>query len=207
MKPQQILFLALLLGFGGALTLSVQSGLAHGDPNLVAVQQELGPYQVTVYTSSNVNDQTHLHLSATVNHPTTNIPVWAAKVYFHIAPIHSGGHVGENIMVVEADQGDPANGFMHDVTLTLPTTGQYEVTVIVRDPIGQGGQVSFDVNVQPVTIWLKITIYSLLVLSVTSLLWLVKEGFTVWTRGMHPTLFINGNKLFYTGIDNHSIHK
>jgi len=184
MRTRQILFLALFLAFGLALTISVQAGLAHGDPSSVAIQQKVGPYAVTVFTSSNVNEQTHLHLSATVNHPTTNIPVWATKVYFHIAPIHSGGHVGENIMVVEASQGDPGNGFMHEVSLTLPSTGQYEVTVIVRDPIGQGGQVSFDVNVQAVTIWLKIIIYSLLVLSVTSLLWLVKEGFTVWTRGM-----------------------
>lgn len=170
MKTRQILFLALFLAFGTALTRSVQPGFAHGDPSSIAVQQELGPYKVTVFTSSNVNDQTHLHLSALVNHPTSNVPVWATKVYFHIAPIHSSGHVGEKIMVVEAGQGDPANGFLHEVSLTLPSTGQYEVTVVVRDPAGQGGQVSFDLNVQPVTIWLKITIYGLLVLSVTSLL-------------------------------------
>lgn len=184
MKTLPRLFFALLFALSTALALGAHPAFAHGDPNSVAVQQQLGPYRVTVYTSSNVNDQAHLHLSATVNLPETNVPVWAAKVSFQIAPIHPGGHVGETFMALEASQGDVGNGFMHDASLTLPATGPYQVTVLVHDPAGQGGQTTFDVNVQPVTVGLKITIYSLLVLAIGSLLWLIKEGFTVWTRGL-----------------------
>lgn len=183
MKIRQVFIFTLIFALGASFTLSVQPGLAHGDPTSVALQQALGPYDVTVFTSSNVNDQPHLHLSARINIPDTQVPVWSTKVYFQVAPIHSGGHVGEELMVVEASQGNPANGFTHDVSLTLPSTGAYEITVIVRDPQGQGGQASFAMNIQAVTIWVKMIISALFILSIAALLWLVKEGFTVWTRG------------------------
>ena len=184
MNYRRILFFAIFLAVGAAFTISVQPGLAHGDPNSVAVEQELGPYNVTVFSSSNVNDQTHLHLSARVNVPVTNMPVMTTKVYFHIAPIHAGGHVGENILVVEAGQADPFNGFMHEANLTLPEVGQYEITTIVRDPSGEGGQVSFDINIQAVTIWTKIIVLAFLAQALMALIWIIKEGFTVWTRGL-----------------------
>ena len=184
MNYHRILLFAVFLAVIAALTISVQPGLAHGDPNSIAIEQELGPYRVIVFSSSNVNDQTHLHLSARVNAPATNMPVMTTKVYFYIAPIHSGGHVGENILVVEASQADPFNGFMYEANMTLPEVGQYEVTTIVRDPSGDGGQVSFDITVQAVTIWTKMVVLALLAQALMALLWIIKEGFTVWTRGL-----------------------
>jgi hypothetical protein len=195
MTYRQILLLALFFSIGTALGLSVTPGLAHGDPHSIAVEQELGPYKVTVFSSSNVNDQTHLHLSALINLPKTNMPVLTTKVYFHIAPIHSGGHVGENILVVEAGQANPYNGFMHEANLILPAVGQYEITTIVRDFAGQGGQVSFDMNVQAVTIWTKIVVVAFLAQALMALIWIIKEGFIVWTRD-----FDTQKKTFSKGV-------
>lgn len=181
MKFSQIFLFAWLMALQMALIFSVRPGFAHGEANMVALAQKLGPYKVTVFTTSTVNEEAHLHLSTIVAHPENDMPVMAAKVSYQIALLGDAGQIEDEIIRIEAGAPDPANGFLQEVNLTLPQAGNYLVEVFVSDPMGQGGQASFSVNVQPITVWTKIIIVAFLIQAVIMLLWLVKEGLTVWT--------------------------
>lgn len=178
-RPSYLVSLLLTLF---AFFFSVKPGYAHGELDTLSIQEKLGPYKVTIFGSASVSEQAHLHLSATVAIPENNMPVLTSKVYFQVAQIDSHGHVSENVLAVEASQPNASNGFIQEANVTLPQAGNYQVTTIVRDTLGQGGQTSFNIQALPVTIWTKIIVIALLIQGIVALLWLVKEGLTVWTR-------------------------
>ena len=75
--------------------------------------------------------------------------------------------------------GDNALSTQYEADLQVPDAGQYQVTVLVEDSSGQGGEVSFESEAFSAT-GFQFIITILLILSFLFGGWLLKEGFKVW---------------------------
>jgi len=144
----------------------------------------VGPFALTVWSFPGTLRVGEVHLSASVLRPTDGLPVVNCDVIFHIVPLdEKGAEQTEAILTIQADRANASTGFMHEAIVKLENAGRYRVDVQVIDPNSAlDGRATFEVNIQRVSLFYKILVIGLALLTTAIVVWFVNEGRIVWSH-------------------------
>lgn len=138
--------LALLLA-AGLLLLLVPLAAAHGGGTPQLVNEPVGPYWLSVWTSPEPPRAGEpLHLTLALAEPGTGReagpPVLGATVTISLAPAQSSTAP----LTVAATNANSANRLFYEADVTPPQPGRYTVSIAVTGPDGSGS-LTFDLDV------------------------------------------------------------
>ncbi len=162
------------------------------DSDLMVQDAAVGPYFVSVWTVASGIHPTSVHLSAQVSNAAGEpLPVAASHVQFTLAPVNEG----EPPIVVEPAPFSTGDKFLHEANIELHQPGQFQVLVEVTDLAGVGGQVTYDLDLSPPSLFAQAAIIVFMIVGIIAMLWLLKEGLTTWRKPTHPITVPKGEQI------------
>ncbi len=159
--------LVLLAGLLGRAPAAVSDHGAGGKLHVSAAP--LDPYLVDVWTAPGILRPGEVHVETLITQdgrPVTDC----------IVRVQMDRQGDEPALVAWAGAPDPANGFRQEAAFQVEQTGVYQVAVSVRDPAGQGGELSFAIKVSRLPVWLAGAIYLQLAVAVLFGIWFIRQG-------------------------------
>lgn len=149
LTPRALLLLLLLLALPAVV-------LAHGGGTPQLVNQPVGPYWLSAWTSPDPPRVGQLHLTFGLAEPgegrEAGAPVLGATVRLRLQPAAA---VAASPITTLATNENAANRLFYEADVTVPAAGAWQVRIQVEGPDGQG-TASFPLQVQPLqtTNWL-----------------------------------------------------
>ena len=150
---------------------------AHGGENAPPVAQtQIAPdVRVQIWTTPAVLRPGEIHIETLVTDPAGDA-ITDCVVMVQVTP------EAEAPTVYMASPALPESFFRHEAALHLEQPGRYDVTVVVKDAQGVGGEVRFPLEIAPVSHWMQGLIYSQLLVAALAAVWLIYQGGLMFRR-------------------------
>jgi hypothetical protein len=167
--PALMVTLALMLGS------SIAS--AHGEGFYLIRGTQVGPYVVHIWSAPGVLRTGVVHIDTAI-FDAKGLPAFSTLVNVTLIPL-----VGDApVLSALASPPDPAYPYTRDATLHIDAPGDYRLEIAISDANGPAGVTGTDVNVQVVSLTIKLAIIALGIFTTSVGIWLLWQTKAFWLK-------------------------
>lgn len=179
--PWRVVGRVLVLVVGLCWALAAQLAAAHGEDSILqAADAPIGPYTLDIWTAPGILRAGEIHVEVAVMRSGRILP--DSDVRVQMTPLAAP----DKPLSVRADTVIVANEMRQEAAFVLEKTGPYRVDVAMRDGVGRGGTVTFEIEVIRVPLWITAALYTQLGVAFVFGLWLLQRGAILWRINVWP---------------------
>ncbi|MEZ4619210.1 MAG: hypothetical protein R2867_27370 [Caldilineaceae bacterium] len=145
--------------------------VAHGSGGILRIDgASLGPYTVMIWTSPSILRPGEVHVETAVLRGRSR--VLNCRIVATLTPLDGDAER----LLATAGAANVANDYRHEAAFHLDKPGRYYATVAVYDELARGGDATFELEISPLSHFVRGFIYLQVVIVALATLWTLKIG-------------------------------